>query len=330
MTLDDALDRAIATDQTIAIADYEVRKARVEQLRAFTRILPSLSAGADATWRGDRTKEIVEIEEPIPVPPVPSAPSPPAAGNGTTGGAVTAPVTPPVTAPVRISRVARWSRSRSDQQSAGIDFSQPILDLTLGPARRQGEIGRQITEWQLRQQVREVLFGVAQQFIEVIKQERLVEEGRKTLGLTSEQVRQAEARLEAEEVIESDVLLARVDHERARRAVIESENSLALARTRLGITLNLGLGMPFLLIEPAKGRLAAPDIAQAAEVARSRREEVRIAHLTMSRTWAERDEIKARLRADGRFSMEPGHRDRVVLRAPDGMDGGIFAQLAAF
>ena len=116
MTLDDALDRAIATDQTIAIADYEVRKARVEQLRAFTRILPSLSAGADATWRGDRTKEIVEIEEPIPVPPVPPvppAPTAPAAGNGTTGGAVTAPVTPPVTAPVRISRVARWSRSRS-------------------------------------------------------------------------------------------------------------------------------------------------------------------------------------------------------------------------
>ena len=51
LTLDAALDRVIATDQTVAIADYEVRKAAVEQLRAWTRVLPSLSAGADATHR---------------------------------------------------------------------------------------------------------------------------------------------------------------------------------------------------------------------------------------------------------------------------------------
>ncbi|MGI8604397.1 MAG: TolC family protein [Verrucomicrobiales bacterium] len=287
-TLEGALDRVVATDQTIAIADYEVRKARVEQMRTFSRMLPSLSIGADASWRGNRTKETVEIEQPAPATVTPAATG--GAGTPAAGGQADAPV---MVLP-RVVRETRWTRTRSNQQSLGLNFDQPILDFTLGPARRQGELGRQITEWQLRQRVREVLFGVTQQYFEVIKQDRLVEEGRKTLGLTGEQIEQAEARLEAEEVIESDVLLARVDNERARRSVMQSENNLALARARLSVTLNLDPTHPLSLVEPAKGRLAANDLGQAVSVAHSQREDVRVAQLTLTRTHAQRDEIKAR------------------------------------
>ena len=46
LTLESALDRVIATDQTVAIADYEVRKAGLDEWRALTRVMPSLSLGA--------------------------------------------------------------------------------------------------------------------------------------------------------------------------------------------------------------------------------------------------------------------------------------------
>lgn len=265
LTLGAALDRVIATDQSIAIADYEVRQAMLDQQRPLTRVLPQIGFGADASWRGDRTKREAGSVAP--------------SGSNSFG---------------EIARESRWSRSRSNSQSLGFNLNQPLLDLTVGPARRQSELSRRITEWQLRERLRLVLFGVTAQYFEVLKQERLVEEGRKTLGLTSEQLRQAEARLQAEEVIESDVLQARVDDERARRAVLESENSLALARTRLAITLNLPPDTSFVLTEPARGKPVVKALDQAVAVARERREDVRIAELTLHRTHAERDEIRAR------------------------------------
>ena len=286
MSLDAVLDRVVATDQTIGIADYEVRKAAVEQMRAFTRILPSLSVGADADWRGSRTKEDVEIEVPVTEAPGPQAPTAP--------GAPGAPAAP---APVQLTRVvreSRWTRTHSHQRSFGLSFNQPILDFTLGPARRQTAVGRQITVWQLRQQLREVLFGVTSQFFEVLKQEELVIENRKTLGLTTHQVQLAEARLEAQEVIASDVLQARVDDERARRAVMISENSRDLARARLAITLNYPATTRFSLIEPTSGRLGFDGLPEAVTLAQSNREDVHIAQLTLSRGYAERAEIMAR------------------------------------
>jgi outer membrane protein TolC len=300
MTLDAVLDRVVATDQTIGIADYEVRKAAVEQMRAFTRILPSLSVGADADWRGSRTKEEVEIEVPVTQAPAPQTP------EATVPGATGAPAAP---APVQLTRVvreSRWTRTHSHQRSIGLNFNQPILDFTLGPARRQTAVGRQITVWQLRQQLREVLFGVTSQFFEVLKQEELVIENRKTLGLTTQQVQQAEARLEAQEVIASDVLQARVDDERARRAVMISENSRDLARARLAITLNYPTTTRFSLIEPTSGRLGADDLPDAVTLAQSNREDVHIAQLTLSRGYAERAEIMARFAPtlDFQFSQD--------------------------
>lgn len=277
MTLEQVLERVLATDQTLAIADYEVRKAAVDQMRAWTRVMPSLSVGANANWRGSRTKD--EIEEILPA-------------EGT--GAVD-PLTGQPTRPLtRIVTRSRWTRSRSDSQSFGVNFNQPILDFTLQPARRRTALGRQITEWQLRQQMREVLFAITRQYFEVLKQRGLVAENRKTLGLTTQQVKQAEARLQVQEVIQSDVLRARVDDERARRAVMQAENNLALAKTRLAIMLNYGASTAFDLTEPSHGMLQAGDLPEAVSTAQAHREDIRIAQLSLDRTHAERDEIRAR------------------------------------
>ncbi len=278
-TLDAALERVIATDETIGIADYEVRKARVEQLRAFTRVLPNVGVGADANWRGNRTKQTFERTEVV------------SEGGTDFNADGTVSYTPDIT---RVVRESRWTRSRSNQQSLGFNFSQPILDFTLGPARRQGELGRKITEWQLRQRLREVLFGVTEQYFEVLRQERLLEENRKTLEQAREQVRQAQARFEVQEVIQSDVLQAQVDYERAHRAVLETENSLARANSQLAVSLSYPPTETFTLAEPREGRLIVDDLRHAVDLAQSQREDVRVSQLTLSRTHAARDGIKAR------------------------------------
>jgi outer membrane protein TolC len=276
LTLEAALDRVIATDQTVAIADYEVRKAAVDQLRALTRVMPSLSAGADASWRGSRRKDEIEVFD-----SGDSETDPLGSGSGgTTLG--------------RAVRESRWSSSNSDTQSVGLSFNQPILDFTLGPARRTTALDRQISEWQLRRQLREVLFSVTALYFEILKQQDLIVENTKTLGLTSQQVEQARARFEAQEIIQADVLQSRVDDERARRAVLLATNRRDLARTRLAITLNYPSDSKFEVVEPPSGSLGYKDLSEAVAVALPRREDIRIAELTVSRTDAERAGIKAR------------------------------------
>ena len=274
LTLESALDRVIATDQTVAIADYEVRKAGLDEWRALTRVMPSLSLGADATWRGSRNKDTVEVIDDS------NDQEDPLGGNNTTLG--------------RLVRQSRWSESNSNQQSLGLSFNQPILDLTLGPARRSTALGRQISEWQLRRQLREVLFSVTSLYFEILKQEALIRENTKTLGLTSHQVELARARFDAQEIIAADVLASRVDDERARRAVTLATSRRDLARTRLAITLNFPATSHFEVAEPPDGHLNLSDLPEAVAIARPHREDIRIAELTASRTASERAAIKAR------------------------------------
>jgi outer membrane protein TolC len=276
LTLEAALDRVVATDQTVAIADYEVRKAAVDQLRALTRVMPSLGVGADASWRGSRRKDEIEIFDSGDGQSDPLG----AGGGGTTLG--------------RVVRESRWSSSSSDTQSVGLNFNQPILDFTLGPARRASALDRQISEWELRRRLREVLFSVTALYFEILKQQDLIAENTKTLGLTSQQVEQARARFEAQEIIQADVLQSRVDDERARRAVLLATNRRDLARTRLAVTLNYPADAIFEVVEPPSGKLGYNDLSEAVAVALPRREDIRIAELTVGRTDAERAGIKAR------------------------------------
>lgn len=280
LSLDAVLNRVISTDRTVAVADYEVRKAVLERLRAWTRIAPRLSMDGNANWQGSQTRSIAEV------PSGSTGQSFSTASNGTAETVQT--VVPDIV------RERRWTRSHSNAQSLGLNLSQPIIDLTVRPARRQSELVAQIAKWQLRQRLREVMFEVTSQYFEVLRQTQLVEENKKTLGQTTEQVRQAEGRLAAQEVIESDVLQARVSDEQARRAVMEAEVSRDLAMARLAVMLDYLPDASFALSPVPAGKLAAAGIGQAIQTARQYREEVRVAELTLNRTQAERDEIMAR------------------------------------
>jgi outer membrane protein TolC len=131
-------------------------------------------------------------------------------------------------------------------------------------------------------------------YFEILKQEALIRENTKTLGLTSHQVELARARFDAQEIIAADVLASRVDDERARRAVTLATSRRDLARTRLAITLNFPVTSHFEVTEPPDGHLNLSDLPEAVAIARPHREDIRIAELTASRTASERAAIKAR------------------------------------
>jgi outer membrane protein TolC len=228
----------------------------VERWRTNTRMAPGIGLDAGAVARGSSTRSEILL-------------------------------------PPDMIRVRRWTRSHSETQSAGLSLNQPILDLTVAPARTQSRLLEEISRWQLRQRLREVMFEVTAQYIEVLRFSQLVVENRKTLGQTTEQVRLAEGRLAAEEVIESDVLQARVSDEQARRAVMEAEVSRDLAMSRLAVTLDFPPTATLSLAPVPPGKEPVSAVGQAIQVAHRQREELRIAQLTLNRTQAEREEIKA-------------------------------------
>jgi len=258
LTLPQVLQRVTATDRTVAIADYEVRKAVAEKLRPGLRLNPSISAGASASVRGGRTRVVEE--------------------DSLTG----------------LLRERRWLYSDSHGESFSLNLNKPILDFTVRPAQQQSALVEAATRWQLRQRLREVLFEVTAQYFEVLRQVQLVEESQKTLGQTTEQVRLAQGRLVAEEVIESDVLQARVSDEQARRAVMEAEVSRDLAMSRLAVMLDYDPATRFSLSPPGEMKALPAAAGAAIALARQNREEIHVAELSVLRTRIGRDEIKAR------------------------------------
>lgn len=122
----------------------------------------------------------------------------------------------------------------------------------------------------------------------------MVVENQKTLGQSSELVRQAEGRLAAQEVIESDVLQARVSDQQARRAVMEAEISRDAAKARLAIVLDYLPEAGFAVKSAASGKSAAQNIREALVLGQQGREEIHVAQETLHMTQAERDEIRAR------------------------------------
>ncbi len=314
LALPAVLERVIATDRTVAVADYEVRKAVIDRLRVLTRVAPSLTADANAGWQGNATRNTVDT---------PTATSPAATG----GSGSTAPLQSLVPA---LTRERRWTRSNSNSQSLGLNLSQPIIDLTVRPARRQSELLEQIARWQLRQRLREVLFDVTTQYFEALLQSQLVEENRKTLGQTTEQVRQAEGRLAAQEVIESDVLQARVSDEQARRAVMESEVNRDLALAKLAVTLDYPPTTAFSLAPVPPGKLPASGISPAIQTAHQQREEIRVAELTLDRTAAEHAEIRARFAPTVDFQFGADLATGSTLDRRDSWTAGISVSWALF
>lgn len=200
LTLDQAYDRALATDQSISLALQAVLQADLQPARALTRLTPRINGtlSADHNGSGDSGFDF----------------------DRATGG-----------------------RTR-------ISLSQPLIDPTVGPAYRAGLLGAQESRFDYRSTVRDTALVVASAYYDVLRQQALVAVGKESLRLAEEQKKLAEERLAVGEVIRTDVLTADVTVQRAKRSLVESENSLKLGRTILANALNYDAGATFEVVEP--------------------------------------------------------------------------------
>jgi len=204
ITLEQAYDLALSSDQSIRKAFLEVRKADLLPLSALTKLTPRLNG----SYSYDRSETKIS----------------------------------PVDGPFR--------DSRKGNSGASLSLDQPLIDFSAFPARRRGKIEAQSSRYARSFTIRETLFGVADAYYEVLKQERLLEVNRQSLELASQQEQLAQKRADVGEVTRSDVLRAQVSVETARRGLIASENTLELSRNTLRNILNLSPDAPLRLVEP--------------------------------------------------------------------------------
>lgn len=189
LTLAQACERALATDQNLGIAMQEIGKARLLPELAKTTLGPRLTGNASY----DHPQEEIRV------------------ATGTI---------------------------RADTTRADITLLQPLFDPQVFAAYRAGKLSVEASRLLYKAAVRNVLFGVTEAYYDVLKKEHIADVNRETLSLAREQLALAERRYHVGVSVKTDVLRARVQVEQANRAVTESENALALARTVLGNVLN--------------------------------------------------------------------------------------------
>ncbi|MDB6134568.1 MAG: hypothetical protein JWM59_2811 [Verrucomicrobiales bacterium] len=244
LTLEEAYDRALATDQTIALALQAVVQADLAPARAWTRLTPRLNGTLNSNQSGSRSQ-------------------------------------------------GEEFSSNTDGR-ARLSLSQPLLDFTVRPAVRAGQLAAQESRMDYRSTVRDTILGVATAYFEVLRQQELIAVNRESLRLAEEQKNYATQRMEVGEVIRTDVLTADVTMQRARRSLTESENALRLARTVLANTVNLAPETVIEVREPAEYALPGSSLRDLHMKARRQRDDLQRLLTAVARRTENLTEVRAR------------------------------------
>lgn len=204
----------------------------------------------------------------------------------------------------------RTTRAREGAGALGITLEQPLIDLTVFPAYRFGQLSATAARLQRQFTIRETLFGVAAAYYEVLKQERLVAVNRETLRLAGQQLEFAQKRANVGEVTRADVLRAQVAVETARRTLVESENVLEFNRNTLGNILNLAPDTPYRVAEPPDYPTTLPPFAELLARACAHREDLRVKELAIEQDIARRNGVIGEYapRITAQFDSERTHR----------------------
>ena len=213
--LDEAYRLAVQNEERIKIASHELGKARLLPWRALTHLTPR--ADIQGTYTRNRD-EISFVSDNV----LPDA----AASFFSTGSA--------------IRPLERWT---------GIfRITQPILEPAFFASRQLGKASVRESAERYEFTIREVLFGVARAYYGVLRSQAQMQIARDTLGLSQDELRQAQVRFRVGEVTKTDVLRAEVAVEQARRQLVTDHNRLRLAFTTLaraiGVSEPLGVTQP--------------------------------------------------------------------------------------
>ncbi len=191
ITLEEAYDRVLLTDQSIQVAFQEIQKAKLLPWSALTQVAPSFTGNASY--------------------------------NNNPGSSTT----------------TRSGNNRQESNQAQIILQQPLLDLTVFANYHVGKLSASSARLQRSFTARETLFGVAQVYYDVLKQQRLTELNQESLNLAIRQLDLSQNRFELGDATRTDVLRAKLSVETFRQTLLESQNSLKIAQNLFGNILNL-------------------------------------------------------------------------------------------
>lgn len=294
ITLEQAYDLALATDQSIRNAYLQLRTAQLEPWSALTRIGPQLA--------GNLSYELIRerrFNNPGPtIAPLAATPdTAPDKSVGIIGGAgVGTGAIPQATDPA-IGTAGTFnpdfSGTHNHTRRVGLFIQQPLLDLTVFPAWRFGKLSAASADLRRQYVIRETLFGVTQAYYAVLKVQAIVGVNRETVTLARDQVEVAESRFSLGDVARTDVLRAESVFQSARRTLIESEGLLDLDRNTLANILNLEWDAPFTVAEPAEAPPARDSYDAILASAFQRREDFRASALGIDQRMLRRQEVIA-------------------------------------
>ena len=190
--------------------------------------------------------------------------------------------------------------SRSNTSSVSIGLQQPLFDLTAFPAYRVGKLAAEAARLQYQFTVRQTLFGVAQAYYEVLKQQAVVQVDQQTFDLGNQQLQLSQERFNVGDVARSDVLRARATLEGARQTLITAQNTLDVDRNSLSNILNLGGDTSFQLAEPSNAPEEVPPLDAAIATAAADREDYRANALAVEEDVQRRKQVLAEVRSADR------------------------------
>ena len=244
ISLEEAYDRTLASDQTIRIAYVEIKKANLLPWSALTKFGPRINVGYSLR----HTETTTPFYNP--------------------------------------------SLSVNDAQNANISLNQPLIDFTFFPAYRLGKLTVNANRLQYQLTIRNVLFGVAKAYYEVLKQQKIVELDKTTLDLANRQLKLSQNQYEEGAVSKVDILRAQSSVESARQNLITDENLLELDRNTLSNTLNLhGKGRQFELIQPKDAEESIRSFEDELARAFANREDIKVGEIAIQQSKEARKEV---------------------------------------
>jgi outer membrane protein TolC len=211
LALDDALALAARANADLLAARADVRSAQADRDAATATLLPrlDLTAAYGHVWSGA------------------SAPQPVTFPDLTHPGET---ITQSVSQPASDARAA----------SAGVQLSQPLVDLGKLRTRDQAGEARRAVERQYDELTLTVAFAVTQRFYELVKQDRALVVLQKTAQRSQELVDRADALYAAGKTPKSETYAARVNLQNDLINAEAQQVRVAQARTALAQALGLG------------------------------------------------------------------------------------------
>ena len=236
LTLEESYRLALGNEEQIKIAEHELTKAQLLPWRAVTLLTPR----AEIDGLFTRNKEEISFSQQPTLP-------------GQTG-------TPSVIRPLE-----SWQ--------GNFVVTQPIFEPSFLPTLRLGKEAVKQTAQQYGFTIREVLFGVAQAYYDVLRSREQVRVASDTLRLTKDELKQAEARFRVGEVTKTDVLRAEVEVARSERTMVTNQNTLQLTRATLARV--VGVSGLVRVIEPTPPTSRGEQYERLIEEAFSHRQDIR-------------------------------------------------------